>query len=178
MYVPKILKFRQWKLKARCLTLKKFLEKHGLEELKIKPPFLEANLKLQDADKKAAWELYVELLTRVTTQPLSPNTGDEKTALDSIFAIFGLTRTVLKNNRKCVEFTKIAVIVLNQIIRSFTSKWHRIYEKTKFEHESDCQQFRKELEVLQGKLSRYTQLLADMAGVEDLTQLEKTNKVK
>ena len=73
--------------------------------------------------EKAAWELYIELLTRITTQPLPQSYGDEKTALDSVFSIFGLTRSIIKENgTNCIEFTKIAIIVLNQIIRPFTAK--------------------------------------------------------
>jgi hypothetical protein len=46
----------------------------------------------RDPDGKAAWELYVELLTRIATQYLAPDHRDEKTALDTIFKLFDLTR--------------------------------------------------------------------------------------
>jgi hypothetical protein len=42
----------------------------------------------QDKDKNAAWELYIELLTRITTQPLAQTHGDEEMALKSIHTIF------------------------------------------------------------------------------------------
>lgn len=32
----------------------------------------------QEVDKNAAWDLYVELLTRITTQPLLKEHGDEQ----------------------------------------------------------------------------------------------------
>jgi len=69
-----------------------FLGKWGLSGLKIKAGFLEGEFAPNDPDREAAWELYVELLTRVTTQSLLPESGDEKAALDSVYAIFPLTR--------------------------------------------------------------------------------------
>lgn len=150
-----------------------WLEKWKMSSLKVTVPFLEMEWKPQDEDKGAAWELYIELLTRITTQPLDSAHGDEKTALDSIHALFSITRQILKaNTRNCIEFTKIAVIVLNQIIRPFTAKWHRLSLQNAFDDAIRCDEFRSELIVLQEKLRIYTRMLADMAGVEDLTTLE------
>ena len=151
----------------------KWLENWDMTTLKIKAPFLEMEWKPQDEDKAAAWELYIELLTRITTQPLAANHGDEQTALSSVYAIFGLTRNVMKNNgRHCTEFTKIAIVVLNQIIRPFTAKWHKFSVAGGFENDVNCQEFRAELITLQSILCTYTKMLAEMAGVEDLTTLE------
>ena len=151
----------------------KWLEKWNLSSLKISAGFLEMELQFRDEDKAAAWELYVELLTRITTQPLAEHEGDEETALKSIHAIFGLTREIIKENgRGCIEFTKIAIVVLNQVIRPFTARWHRLASAGAFADPARCREFREELEVLQQKLRDYTGLLADVAGVEDLTRLE------
>jgi hypothetical protein len=108
------------------MKLKDLFEKWGLQKLKVKTPVLELEWAPNDPDKDAAWELYVELLTRITTQRLPEGHGDEKTALDSVFSLFKTTRAVLKRNgRACVQFTRIPVIVLNQIVRPFTAKWHK-----------------------------------------------------
>jgi len=129
--------------------------------------------KPSDTDKDAAWDLYVELLTRITTQPLSDEHGVEQTALGSIYALFGLTRQTLKEHgRSCIEFTRIAVIILNQSVRPFTAKWHRKSQDGAFESSEQCTQFRLELQVLQAQLRNYTKLLADLADVEDLTEIE------
>ena len=40
--------------------------------------------KISYKDRKAAWELYVEMETRIITQPLHPKHGDEQTALDKV----------------------------------------------------------------------------------------------
>lgn len=150
-----------------------WLEKWNMSSLKVTVPFLEMEWKPQDEDKSAAWEMYVELLTRITTQPLDSTNGDESTALDSIYNLFPITRQILKaNTRKCTEFTKIAVIVLNQVIRPFTAKWHRLKIQKAFNEPVKCEEFRNELASLQESLRKYTKMLADMAGVEDLTTLE------
>lgn len=152
-----------------------WLNKWGMEGLTIKTPFLDMEWKPDDKDKDAAWELYIELLTRITTQRLAPEHGDEKTALDSVYSLFPVTReTIKRNGRGCIEFTKIAIIVLNQKVRPFTAKWHRLSLQGAFEDEKQRKQFRKELEELQGELRKYTKMLADMSGVEDLTTLEES----
>jgi hypothetical protein len=150
-----------------------FLEQWGLSSLTIKLGFLEGEFAPRDADRAAAWELYVELLTRITTQYLSPEDGDEKTALDSVHAIFPLTREILRRQGSgCGEFAKLAIPVLNQIIRPFTAKWHRLSLAGAFQDASRCQAFRVELSALQARLRDYTRALAAMADVEDLTGLE------
>jgi len=151
----------------------KWLENWDMTSLKISAPFLEMEWKPQDEDKAAAWELYIELLTRIATQPLDAEHGDEKTALDSVFSLFSITRQVLKNNtRNCTEFTKIAIVVLNQVVRPFTAKWHRLSLQGAFNDAEQCISFRSELVALQVTLRKYTKMLANMAGVEDLTSLE------
>jgi hypothetical protein len=153
---------------------RKWLENWDMTSLKINLKFLEMNWEPKEPDKDAAWELYIELLTRITTQYLQPEEGDEKTALESVYKIFDLTRiTIKKHKRDCIEFTKIAILVLNQIIRPFTAKWHKEMLAGAFEKEGKRKEFRNELQPLQDKLRIYTKMLADMAGVEDLTALEE-----
>lgn len=154
-----------------------WLKRWGLDNLKLKTGFLEADLSIKDGDKEAAWKLYVELLTRITTQALPKDSGEEETALDSIYSLFKTTRQILKEQGKdCVEFTKLAVIVLNQIVRPFTTEWHRKMLAGKLknvpENEQECRVFREELDSLQVELRKYSRALADLAGVEDLTDLE------
>ena len=155
------------------MDLKGWLADHGLETLKINVKFLQAEFKIQDLDKEAAWELYIELLTRITTQPLPADSGDEETALDSVYSLFPLTREVIKRKGPgCFEFTKIAVVVLNQVVRPFTAKWHKLSLECAFEDPEKVREFREELADLQEQLRVYTRALAAMAGVEDLTALE------
>ena len=154
---------------------KQWLGKWGMESLKLNLGFLESEWTPRPADQDAAFDLYVELLTRITTQPLPDDQGVEKAALDSIYALFSLTREAIKSHgRGCTEFAKLAIVILNQIVRPFTAKWHRLSESGALNDPTQCQQFRKELTELQAKLLTYTRMLADLAGVEDLTELEPT----
>ncbi len=118
---------------------RKWLENWDMTSLKISAPFLEMEWNPAEPDKDAAWELYVELLTRITTQPLPDEDGDEETALQSVYALFGLTRSIIKSHgRDCREFTKIAIVVLNQIIRPFTAKWHKVSVAGQFNNPDIC----------------------------------------
>ncbi len=146
------------------------LQKYGFTNLKVDALILKADWNLKNSDKSAAWWLYVEMITRITTQPLED--GNEQNALDSIGSLFEITREILKKHEGCTEFYKIAIIVLNQIIRPFTTKWHTLSLRGAFQRPDECKEFRSELEELQKKLRKYTKMLAGMAGVEDLTSLE------
>ena len=150
-----------------------FLEQWGLSSLKIKLGFLEGEFTPADPDRHAAWELYVELLTRVTTQYLAPEEGDEQAALESVHELFPLTREIMrKHGSGATEFSKLAIPVLNQVIRPFTAKWHKIALEKGFFDSQKRLQFRAELVKVQQALRNYTRALASMAQVEDLTDLE------
>jgi len=158
---------------------RKWFEKWDMTSLKVSASFLEMEWNPAEPDKDAAWELYIELLTRITTQPLSKEDGDEETALQSVYSLFGLTRSTIKSHgRDCIEFTKIAVIVLNQIVRPFTAKWHKASVAGELKKPAVCKEFRDELDNLQEKLRVYTKMLSEMAGVEDLTTLENQENEK
>lgn len=157
------------------MKFRHLFENWNLTGLKINASFLEMEWKPQDADKDAAWELYVELLTRVTTQALDPEQGKEEAALLSIQSIFKTTRGILKHHgRDCITFSKVAIIIINQIVRPFTSKWHYIFENGDLD-DLTRNRFRHELSVLQDKLIAYTHMLSEIAGVEDITTLEELN---
>jgi hypothetical protein len=152
-----------------------FREKWGLSSLKIKLGFLEGEFNPRDPDRAAAWELYVELLTRVTTQSIAPEDGEEQAALDSVYSIFPLTRDILRRHGSgSGEFAKLAIPVLNQIVRPFVATWHRRSLTGAFSESDRCREFRADLSALQPRLRNYTRALADMAQVEDLTALEET----
>jgi len=153
---------------------KDLFSKWGLKNIKLNFKFAEVEFEPKTVDKDAAWELYVELITRVSTQTLLPEEGDEETALVSIYKLFEITREILrKQGRECIEFTKLAVIVLNQVVRPFAAKWHKLSLENAFESKEKCDEFRKDLAELQVQLRNYTKLLANIAEVEDLTDIEE-----
>ena len=162
--------------KTRRVVLRKFLDDHGLENIKLNVGIMAVEVRITDVARNAAWELYVEMLTRIVTQPLPSEDGDDRTALDSVYSLFPTTREILRRyGPKAVEFSKIAVPVLNQQVRPFTAKWHRLsQQQCAFNDEERRQEFRAELRELQAKLRGYNRLLADVAGVEDMTDLENT----
>lgn len=153
-------------------TIKELLKRVRLESLKFQSNFVEVEISFNNNEKDAAWELYVEMITRVVTQNLKLTDGDEKSALESVYSLFPITREILKRRgRDCTQFAKIAVAVLNQIVRPFTAKWHKKSLKGAFQDSKECQAFRDDLRKLQKKLCKYTHLLAVVADVEDLTYI-------
>lgn len=128
-------------------------------------------------NRKAAWDLYIQMVTRITTQPLDPEHGDEKTALDSVYSLFQTTREILlAQGPDCVEFAQIAIVILNQEVRPFTAKWHRKSLAGAFDNPDECNEFRTELESLQDILRAYMRTLAVLAGIEDITNLSDTEQ--
>lgn len=148
-----------------------------LDRIKLGPRWLNLEIDFQLDDQDAAWELYVEMLTRIVTQPLPADAGDEKTALDSVYSLFPTTREILRRRgRKAIQFSKVAIPVLNQIVRPFTAKWHQASLSGTFDDATRRSEFREELSALQEDLRNYNRLLADIAGVEDLTDLEQAGE--
>ncbi|MCC3768456.1 hypothetical protein [Streptomyces sp. UNOC14_S4] len=86
-----------------------------------------------EAERKAAWELYVELATRVSTVELGPDDGFLREALTSFYSLFGTTRDILRRYGPDVAprrgpgrltFGALAVTVLNQALRPLLADWH------------------------------------------------------
>lgn len=155
-------------------TIKKAFGHFHLDKVKIGPRFANAKFSFKDVDREAAWDLYVEMLTRITTQPLLASHGDEKTTLESVHSLFSTTRGILRRHgRRTIQFSKIAIPVLNQVVRPFTAKWHKQNLAGGFKDAATRQQFRLDLASLQSDLRNYNRMLASIADVEDLTDLEQ-----
>ncbi|MEU8551074.1 hypothetical protein AB0C81_29535 [Streptomyces roseoverticillatus] len=86
-----------------------------------------------EAERKAAWELYAELATRVSTVELGPEDGFLREALSSFYSLFGTTRDILRRYGPGVAprrgpgeitFGALAVTVLNQALRPVLATWH------------------------------------------------------
>ena len=156
------------------MNLGDLFRKFHLEKVKLNLAVVRADVSFEAADKDAAWELYIEMLTRIVTQPLPYDVGDDKTALDSVYSLFPITREILRRRgRSTVNFSMVAIPVLNQVVRPFTAKWHRESLAGAFEDSDKCREFREELATLQEELRNYNRMLAEIAGVEDLTDLEQ-----
>ena len=154
-------------------NLRDLFARHGLEKIRLNAGIIQADISLEDADRDAAWEMYVEMLTRIVTQPLPNDTGDEKAALESVHALFPVTREILRRQgRQTTQFSKVAIPVLNQVVRPFTAKWHRLSLSGAFEDDAMRSEFREDLRGLLVDMRNYIRMLAEIAKVEDLTDLE------
>jgi hypothetical protein len=134
-------------------------------------------------ERRAAWSLYVELVTRIAVQSLEPEGGLPREALSSLHELFPTTREILREAGPGVGASResvggIAITVLNHGLRPVLAKWHprlqawearRSLTATPGEHAEwwpEELEFRRELESLRGELDRYADALATIAGVE------------
>lgn len=128
------------------MKLGAWFRKFHLEKIRLGAAGVDLEIRIKNDDRDAAWELYIEMLTRIVTQPLPSADGDEKTALDSVYSLFPATREILRQRgRRTIEFSKIAIPVLNQVVRPFTAKWHRESLAGNFGDAEKRRQFREEL---------------------------------
>lgn len=117
-----------------------------------------------EKDREAAWILYTEIRTRISTQPLHYRSGDEETALESIHSLFALTRKIIEEKGpQCRHFATIAIHVLNNHVRPLTARWHKKKIAGHLENDDDRREFRKELGELQARLIEFCRLLGSIA---------------
>ncbi|WP_416409612.1 patatin-like phospholipase family protein [Agrobacterium rosae] len=121
---------------------------------------------LDEKDRSAAYSLHVELISRISTQPLAYNEGSEKAALESIYSLFGTARTLTQAAASAYTFEIVVWHVLNTHVRPFTAKWHAKAGAGSLRALDSSDIFREELLTLQGKLLALDSLLAKIAGVE------------
>ncbi len=112
-----------------------------------------------EEDRKAAARLHLQLISRIATQKLGYLDGVEKTALDSIYALFDKTRTICDESPGARHFTEVAWQVLNNKVRPFTAKWHRRSERGLLFALDTTDVFRAELIEVQTVLRRFEDLL-------------------
>jgi hypothetical protein len=151
-------------------------------ELGWGPAKLSGKWEPDQAERDAAWELYVELVTRIAVVPLAPEHGILREALTSLYQLFGVTRDILRKYGPAVarapqhagqyRFGHLAVWMLNAALRPVLAEWHpelQRWEATRdparavADHESAwprSAELRTELEKLRGLLLEYARLLA------------------
>lgn len=141
-----------------------------------------------DVERRAAWELYVELVTRISVVPLRD--GIAREALSSLYAVFRESREILRRYGPDVAEEKpdgeynlgfLTVALLNLALRPVLSYWHpelQVWEagrdpaKAVKAHEDAWPrigELRAALDELRGVLTVYANLLAAACGVPDLT---------
>ncbi len=145
-----------------------------------------------EAEVEAAWEMYIELATRISTQPLREDEGVLREALESLYQLFPTAREILRRHGPTVarkkgrgehSFAELAVYVLNYGLRPLLAKWHPLLADHEARRSEDCSpvehevaweragELREALEQLRLSLLEYANLLAEVAGVEPLIAL-------
>jgi hypothetical protein len=142
-----------------------------------------------DDERKAAWELYVELVTRIAVVPLGPEEGLLREALSSLYSLFATTREILRRYGPDVaepkpggqyNFGTLAIALLNVGLRPVLARWHPALQdweaaqptdRSRGEHErawDRAGELRAALEATRELLTQYAQLMAEACGVPDL----------
>lgn len=163
----------------------------SFKSFKIKVPFLglEGEWDVDDVQRKAAWEIYVELITRVTVVELKKDEGILREALSSFYSLFNTTREILKRygptiavpaHKSDITLGHVAVGVLNRVLRPLTAKWHPMleeYEKKRLpnisiaEHErmwNHADELRAEIEKVRTAMIQYADVLSEVSEVTKL----------
>jgi hypothetical protein len=137
-----------------------------------------------EIERKAAWSLYIELVTRISVEPLRVGEGVLREALSSLYSLFATTRLVLREAGPDIGVSEntlggIAVAVLNRGLRPFLSKWHPELQDWEVQRGSNVsakqhelnwpkeKELRLELEELREELKQYSDALATIAGVQN-----------
>ncbi|MGW0760079.1 hypothetical protein ACWD1Y_26980 [Streptomyces sp. NPDC002814] len=145
-----------------------------------------------EAERSAAWELYLELITRVSVEELDRDEGFLREALSSLYTIFNTTREILRRYGPevapplapgHVSFGFLAVTVLNRVLRPLLASWHprlSAYESQRpggrdpvaYEREWEhADALRGEIEAVRQSLVSLARTLQEVAGVSDLIDL-------
>jgi hypothetical protein len=143
-----------------------------------------------EQERMAAWEMYVELITRTSIEPQAVGEGSLREALSSLYSLFGTTREILRKYGPAVatpkkggdlSFGLIAVTVLNKVLRPLLTHWHpelADYESLRpggvspIAHEQawpKAAEFRAALDEVRSTLRTYAGYLAEVAGVQPLS---------
>lgn len=142
------------------------------------------------SQRRIAWTIFVEAVTRITTQPMNDDQGDNGVALKSLYDFFQDTRQIIANmeatsimpsTRKSLDTVETyALAMLNQDIRPFLSKWHPIWDvwrklnsnapSSNWERHTE---FRADLKTLQSKMLERVIGLGIIAGIPDIDRFIK-----
>jgi hypothetical protein len=142
-------------------------------------------------ERNAAWEMYVELITRISVEELAPGEGFLREALTSLYSLFETTRDILRkygpgvaapSTGSDLSFGIISIAVLNKALRPLLTKWHpelshheslRPADVSPLEHErawERADELRSDLNEVRGVLRTYAFYLGKVADVPSLVE--------
>lgn len=160
--------------------LRSFALRHNINEWQLKEVDIQG-LKFTSAgaQRRVAWRLFVEIVTRVSTQTLPDEDGDNGTALKSLHELFLFTRKMVSEMEPTPSATgdtveTFALDMLNSDLRHFLGKWQPVWDD--FAKKSDVvsqdwpehRRFREELRHLQAKIEGRARGLAEIAGLQNV----------
>lgn len=156
----------------------------ALKKVKVSLPFGIGSAEWESdiTERKAAWCLYIELVTRIAVEPSSPQNGLVREAFSSLHSLFSTTRQILRDAGPEIGATSksvggIAITVLNRGIRPFLTKWHPelqtweaqrdpitspLAHEKRWEQHDECL---KQLDLLRTELQTYATALGVIAGI-------------
>lgn len=158
---------------------------------KLKTPLLdvEGTWEADEAQRQAAWEMYVELVTRVSVIELKGEEGLLRESFGSLHSLFDTTREILKrygpgvakpHKKGQLSFGYLAVAILNRVIRPVLATWHPLlqaHESSRAPHVSpldherawrDYAKLRAELDAMRKTLITFANILGDVCEVPSL----------
>ncbi len=165
--------------------------KASLKKVRVEISFpligkLEGTWEADTTQQSAAWEMYVELITRISVVELKRNEGLLREALTSLYTLFGTTRDILRRHGPGLatvsgggnySFGFLAIAILNGVLRPLLARWHpllldhesrrppRVSVKAHEESWKHGKELRRRLDEVQLVMAKYADLLAKAAGV-------------
>lgn len=160
-------------------TVKKIFANVKPKNYKVEIPgfVIEGDIQYTSISQQTAWQIYIELITRVSGNELESDSGILREALNSLYAAFTALRQVLKSTSVEIEkdtigsgtytVVSLLLIIMNQQMRPFLSKWHPALQEYEQKKPADVSQythemawpgnlkFRDELKALQAGLNQY-----------------------
>jgi hypothetical protein len=123
-------------------------------------------------DKAVAWDLFTEIRTRITVESLHYRMGDEETALESVYKLFGFAReSIRKQGAGSRLAAGVSIALLNTHVRPFTARWHKAKVDKRLAIEDERHKFRTELRDVQTYLIRLMNLLGEMTEGADYVRI-------
>jgi len=148
------------------------------------PQFSELHFTVTKDSRLVAWKLFVETVTRVSTQPIETGSGLIREALTSLYGLFDVTRQILKQTQPsnpsgdAPTVEELAITMLNLQLRPFLARWHPALHEWEKAHPGedesawpDGASCRAELVSVQQHIRQYAMGYAKLAGVYDATSL-------
>jgi hypothetical protein len=148
------------------------------------PHFSEMHFAITKDSQLVAWKLFVETVTRISTQRLDPRGGLVREAMSSLYTLFNITRDVLKESQPSrltgddPTVEHLAIAMLNMELRPFLSHWHphlRAWERENpgadevdWPGNAEC---RAEMAAMQQRLAAYVLGFGKLARVPNPQQI-------